>query len=132
MTRRDRAALSLAYECVRLEPIPAVGACPRVTDAAEVLSYYGGETAMHIACALESRYLRTRDEWRLLRARLALLLRALLREPAIEGDCVLCGGSACSADDANCIREGGCCPCEGRLRWRRYRALWESAPRWTP
>jgi len=67
----------------------------------------------------------------MLRARLALYLRARLRADAGDfgqvSDCVLCFGSTCAVGDANCVSDGGCCPCHGRLVNRRITPLWEQA-----
>ena len=93
MTRRDRAALSLAYECVRGGGPGCVNAAARVLEAPLFFRPYGVVTPSdEILCAMrDGRMWKTRLENRLLRARLALLLRVLLRErvpgPFHAGEC---------------------------------------------
>jgi hypothetical protein len=137
LSRRDRAALTLALEWARVTPGRGDGPFVARETACEALAM-GRTGTMRVASAVraastvlmseaaeaadrgdlsgsEERYqVVLAHSRRLLRARLALLLRAILRADA--GDfgpaptCVLCHGSGCSADDANCIADGGCCP----------------------
>lgn len=120
LTRRDRAAMRLAYESCRSHTDP---------DMARVWAYCalecGGDVAAQIVDAMD-RQLPTRVttllELRLLRTRLALLLRAMLR-----GEC------SCNPDlMRRCDRSD--CPYfwQGGLGMpRRYTALWERAGRRT-
>lgn len=84
MTRRDRAALALALECLRGD-----GSLP-VVEMLRALDL-GGRDAQWLKWAVEERgadgdtsFPRGHLGVRLLRARLAILLRAILRADAIE------------------------------------------------
>jgi hypothetical protein len=72
-----------------------------------------------------------RDPLRLLRARLALLLRAMLRANA--GDCgrARCSGCRCRTRSQTVIASGFCGCCERSAEWHRDRItpLWERAPK---
>ena len=128
LSRRDRCAMALALECCRADG-----------DPADTL-YYGGPMATLLAEAHTECSLELHDPWmermtdtrevRLLNARIALLLRAMLR--ADRGDfgpwrCGECGGE-CERRDDHCYRIG-----EGELAipmtpTRRIRPIWEIAP----
>lgn len=133
MTRRDRAALVLAYEvlrawgdpCGQRAAVHASGLCSRALDALRL----GDDVSRAIFDAYMS------GPWidpRLLRARLALLLRVLLRADA--GDfgevaCERCG----SVGDGTHERGEACGACWVRYgtwssyRPRRYTPLWDAA-----
>jgi hypothetical protein len=135
VTRRDRAAFSLALECLRwgsfASAIDVLGALP------------GGEAAF-LACDADGARSESDDlgerllTLRLLRARLALALRVMLRASGTEESgepggyawdgCECCGGSGLRPewyDDVDCLR----CDGHGLLPSPiRMRPLWEMAP----
>jgi hypothetical protein len=120
LSRRDRAAMVLAYECIRdprrrrpgsIEQV-AIDALPEDMRAAWEVSrftgpgVYGGRS------------------WRLLRARLALALRALLRADAGEDGrvCWTCDGWRWVIVG----RERELCPACGGSGSAPWRPLWEA------
>jgi hypothetical protein len=138
MTRRVRAALQLAYECVRTTRVNFA----ELDRAVDAIAIARTDSMRTLAGAVEHMSSTTRVAWgtsdgglirlRLLRARLALLLRVLLRVDA--GDF---GPATCEA-----CGEPGVCPeitwCGSRVianegrptrALRRYTALWEQAGR---
>ena len=133
MTRRDRAAMVLAYEWCRSSV-----AIPDPLYRADQALRFGGPMARSIFENI--RHTTTR----LTRARLALLLRAMLRAPqdAYETVCGECGTAYCrefyedepGAKFMHAWFEHQDCNCDGMTgddpfsRPLRYRALWESAP----
>ena len=127
LSRRDRAACLLALECLREMMSPVMSdACVRA--AADVLES-GGEVSVYLIFASLPEAIPTYQRARLLRARLALYLRALLR--ADRGDfgtrarCGWCNGTGCPAEDPRC----SCCEhCDnGAIRRAPWRPLWELA-----
>ncbi len=78
LSRRDRAACSLALECLREWARPVM-ACAAVRAAVEVL-FEGSDCANAIVCSLPEIPMYQRS--RLIRARLALYIRAMLRADA--------------------------------------------------
>jgi hypothetical protein len=141
MTRRDRAALQLAYECLRSSVVGRTYWWSKCCHAEEVLRHCED---MRVARALsrELRWVQHRIDpgdqlVRVLFVRLALLLRVLLRADA--GDfgqlvCDACGEVATSSrqhgNPCNSYRAGlGCTRGRvGRYAWSRVRPLWLDAP----
>jgi hypothetical protein len=117
LARRDRAAMTLALECVRLFPRAGIcdyGECA-VEMAVEALDLGTSEQIDDIRGALP-RFNRggLRGDCRVMRARLALLLRALLRS---------------GAGDFGKREHEWCEQCSGFHAWHApIRPLWESAP----
>lgn len=113
LTRRDRAAMVLALECIRrgdsiggvLLPLDCAGTAARIL-AGDVFDVWARD------------YAQGNDEV-MLRARLALYLRAVLRADAGDFGHYF---KTCTDDR---------CDCWGRKKWnsRRIRPLWESAPK---
>lgn len=145
MTRRDRAALSLAYEVLR-DPYGNGEECWAIERCIDVLALgdtVGRTLADDLAEAKPVDAWRERDTMRFLRARLALALRVLLRvdagdfgRPVLWLRCRICGRYDKSGEPSQMV----CVPyprpnrepvCEGLLDvvrgigWHRYRALWE-------
>ena len=148
LSRRDRAAMTLALECCRgrwMAVWSARTALYHGTDPGPLFDAEPGP-AVRLASTIDriDRQFRTPDEARLLRARLALALRVLLRADREDygprvgrvvqpGTCITCGGAgpltyttvrgeACSSVCASLAR---------RILPRRsiaIRPLWESAP----
>jgi hypothetical protein len=123
MTRRDRAALSLALEVLRAEYGSAglaADVLERGDDAAEALGEaVEGQRNLdhHYRCCGGGPVSSAESARRLLRARLALVLRAMLR--ADKGDFGPTEWHGCN------------CSCDGdRGGWlpRRITPLWELAP----
>lgn len=140
LSRRDRAACVLAYECLRRD------GC---ADSLDVLEH--GDTVHALSAAIDvprcnAAPLHSPEvaawlhEWRLLRARLALFLRATLRVNRLDywgdpepyraprrdvaemlGHCARCGWTYGDADPA---KED----CAGMGRTGRIWPLWERAP----
>ena len=146
LSRRDRAALTLALECLRAE-CPSRGdrsAWDYLDDARNVLGI--GSYAEGMAGAVHDA-LYAAGPWRsarLLRARLALLLRALLRADALEREseelglscawtlrwCAVCDGCGESLPNYAIGEPVNVCPKRGgHPVARRARPLWESAPK---
>lgn len=135
MTRRDRAALQLAYECVRghergtftyLEPL-RFGSRPG--GIAYTIRRAYDRARFNTEPVTDLRMLEERKQYnRVLRARLALLLRALLREDEGYEYVHRCGpiGDAqeCGNDEYGIFEHSGY---EVRAPIR-YQALWEFAP----
>ena len=124
LSRRDRAAMSLALECLREWARPVM-ACAAVRAAAEVL-FEGGDCANAIVCSLPEIPMYQRS--RLLRARLALYLRAMLR--ADRGDFGPYACPRCGCDDYEPTSGGRCPDCRAHnvrvyLAARRITPLWE-------
>jgi hypothetical protein len=124
LTRRDRAAMQLALEVLRNHRrFPAVG----LGQAADVLGYGPPRLEEWAAPARWSN--RSPRSARLLRARLALYLRAVLRADAghyVEWRCSVCGEEA-YASARFCYRDGdgpNAIPMEPH---RRITPLWERA-----
>lgn len=141
LTRRDRAALVLAYEEVRggslRSAIEALkhhdgGDWPPYLPPVIVDAEAASDDAIPHPPASRAWYAAHYRFHDVLRARLALALRAILRADAgdygVRSECVLCYGTTCGANDANCISDGGCCPCHGALTNGRITPLWEQAP----
>ena len=137
MTRRDRAALRLAYETLRR---------PREKELLPVLRIFGSLDDRRLSDvyrhAIEADALDP-DGWRLFCARLALLLRCLLREGVpmerhVRVRCVECRRErewSTHDHDAPLVCECGESWLGAVRVWdspRRYRALWEQAPRHAP
>lgn len=116
MTRRDRAALSLAYECVRRNTAGEFcdGKSLRVVNEARTVLLCGTDglrgERMEAFGVYEASAVIVPS--RLLRARLALLLRAMLREVPM----------------AFVVRDDGDGCLSSMYEPLRYHALWESAP----
>lgn len=112
MSRRDRAACVLAYEWCRTwhRPDEAVDAVGAVLD----VLLLGCVTCDNITDAIPT--LRSRDT-RVARARLALLLRVLLRADVEDFGPTAWHGCHCACDGEN----GGLLPA-------RYTPAWERAP----
>lgn len=135
MTRRDVAAMRLALEMLRLAytgeyevaHFHRVGAVDGAVDALRLANLHMLADALE-GCGVSRHTMRTTV------ARAALYLRARLRAEAGDcaqvSDCPLCFGSTCAVEDANCMSDGGCCPCRGRLVHRRITPLWEQAAQW--
>jgi hypothetical protein len=138
VTRRDRAATVLAYECVRWHPL-AEEAEDALESAEKALSLplwapvdsLANVVGRALCYARDNRRLLDDRASRLLRARLALLLRALLRADA--GDygpspvCARCGSPFVSpyVGKAWCY---GACRRAFVPTTRRITPLWERAP----
>lgn len=125
LTRRDRCAMALALECVRGDN--GVAAFMRARRALALGGF--GSTSAQVYDAFSDAI--ALGAWRLLRARLALLLRAMLRADAGDfGPCVC-------RDCGHAYRPGPWERCEaGTERWhgcrgvhRRITPAWERAPR---
>lgn len=139
MTRRDRAALVLALECVRGSKVGGVAMAIDAlcfTDCDPYLPPVLVDAEAKMDDAIE--YAPASPEWYrahyhardILRARLALLLRAILRADA--GDCgkARCSGCRRVTRSSTVIAIGWCSCCERDARWSRLpiRPLWEQAP----
>lgn len=134
LRRRDRAAMVLALECLRWYP-RGPEASDALRDASDALRLPMWEVGPRTAIGAEL-YEAVRQTWqddrscRLLRARLALLLRVLLRVDAGDyggsrpAECHACGGAiTVFGDGAPCDVCGGL----GDLRTSHIRPLWEAA-----
>lgn len=123
MTELDRAALRHAYLLLRSGNPGA----SRVLDTGGAVSW-----RLHVE-VLRATYGDDEEhvEPRMLRARLALAIRAILR--ADRGDCgrARCSGCRCVTRNNAAIVRGWCSCCEERAEWRRDRItpLWERARR---
>ncbi len=129
LTRRDRAALLLAYECCRSFRDAWDDADGALGMATNILESYGADFTSSIASAVDRAY-SYGDDVRHLRARLALLLRALLSpESAIYR--TLHEPATCTpfthANQTTHVTAAR----EYRVA-RRFSALWENAPRHAP
>lgn len=124
MTRRDRATMSLALECLRDKD-------RYVGDAIGILGEYGGDACEALGAAT---IWTSMVSDRLMRARLALALRVLLRVDAGGGhewggthECwaEVSGSEMCMHPESN---GWAWAPYQGWRRPLRVRPLWESAP----
>lgn len=112
ITRRDVAAMRLAYECLRVE---RQSVWESISDALDALELGEGSLCKSLFYTLSERYdfcirrgnLARSRTFRILRVRLALLLRAYLREPR-----------------PRCASPTGCSLCRPK-----HVALWEQAGR---
>lgn len=157
MTRRDRVAIVAALEQLRFWRTHLVSSEDKrveyaetgVKQAAEALDDIGTETLWDITQALTNRRGdRLVAPARLLRARLALLLRALLRSDAGDFgpvECSECGHGGYHLPSGEALVGSRCHVCEleawqvtgeicagPRHERRRYRPLWEQAPSHAP
>jgi hypothetical protein len=121
--RRDRAVVTLALECLRRSRSESsLRQAYSVTTVSDGLPFVAGYVARGSGAP-----------WRLLRARLALYLRAVLR--ADRGDfgewrCDECGVQ-CYEDSRYCYREGDGSRALPMEPTRRITPLWELAPEHT-
>lgn len=131
LRRRDRAAMALALECLRASDEPPHVALGRAANVLDAPGYDGRARSQvwNALCAAQQGGLP--GDWltvqRFLRARLALLLRVLLRVDAGEqvewvAQCAVCHE----------VRGAGCwaprsCWCGPYRMARRIRPLWEAA-----
>lgn len=140
LTRRDRAALTLALECLRAKVGPfGDHAYYHVNNAAGALDL-GRAVSDQLRDVILDMERDDAADWRLLRARIALALRAILRADAIERDdwwpryemrtrvvCAGCGDILPAY--AHGEKTSAACPRTGRVETARNAIpLWEQAP----
>jgi hypothetical protein len=134
MTRRDRAALVLAYECLRsVDYDDPSGYLPwKRVYSAECSLRSGSDAFTGLIVALVEAQ-RADDAWipdpasqcgRLLRARLALLIRAVLRADAGDYGRMVC---TCFGEPRDVATHRDARYCE-KPHPIRYTPLWQSAP----